>query len=144
MGLEFVEELVRIVGQSPNCVARYLSKSPHSKNGTNTGRLQRFGYTNMRSTWIHHNLSSNHNRERLQIVKLLLVYLSIRFKQRRRYECYAKAYEKGLIETTCLRAAFASEQIWTKALYVHSQEFLWCSCCLQISFLLQQVYNSAR
>ncbi len=42
----------------------------HCKKDTNTGRLKEFGYTNMWSTWIHHNLSSNHNRERLQIVKL--------------------------------------------------------------------------
>ncbi len=63
----------------------------HCKKGTNTGWLKEFGYTNTWSTWIHHNLSSNHNRERLQIVKLLLVHLSIRCKQRKSCEFYAKS-----------------------------------------------------
>ncbi len=29
------------------------------------GRLKELGYKNMRSTWMHHNLFHNHDRERL-------------------------------------------------------------------------------
>ncbi len=36
------------------------------------GRLKEFGYKNVWFPWIHHNLSPNDDRKRLQIVKLLL------------------------------------------------------------------------
>ncbi len=36
------------------------------------GGLKEFGYENMWPTWKDHTLSPNHNREWLQIVKLLL------------------------------------------------------------------------
>ncbi len=67
MRLGVVDEFVKIVGLSPYCMLKYFAKFLLIM-----GRLKEFGYKNMWSTWIHHNLSPNHDRERLQIVKPLL------------------------------------------------------------------------
>ncbi len=36
------------------------------------GRSKEFGYKNKWLTWIHHNLSPSHDRERLQIAEIVL------------------------------------------------------------------------
>ncbi len=61
-GLEVEDALVEVVGQSPYCTSKYLAKFL-----TWWG-----GFMNMWLDWMHHNLSPNHDRKRLQIVKLLL------------------------------------------------------------------------
>ncbi len=52
-------------------LSKYLAKFLNCRNNTITRRLKEFGYKNM-STLKHHSLSPNHDRERLQIFKLLL------------------------------------------------------------------------
>ncbi len=41
-------------------------------NNTTAGTLKEFGFMNMWPALMHYNLSPNHDRERLQIVKLLI------------------------------------------------------------------------
>ncbi len=70
MGLQVVHELMEIVGESP-CASKYLARFLSCWNNTIMGRLKELGYKNMWLTWIHHNMSPNHGRERLQFEKLL-------------------------------------------------------------------------
>ncbi len=85
MGLEVVDELVEIVGQRPYYASSYPAWILNCSNNIIKGQLKDFGNKNTWSTWPHHSLSSNHDREGLQIVKLCLivsivVHASIKFK----------------------------------------------------------------
>ncbi len=71
MGLENVDELVEIVGQTPYCTLTCLAKPLNCLNITIMGPLKEFGYKSLWLTWIYSNLSPNLDGERLQIVKLL-------------------------------------------------------------------------
>ncbi len=70
--LKEVHELMEIEGLSPYCTSNSLAKLVNRWNNTIIGRLKSFGYQNIWLTWIQYNLSTKHNREKLQIVKLLL------------------------------------------------------------------------
>ncbi len=67
MGLEVVDELVKIVGKSLYCTLKFLANFGDCLNDTIKGRLKDFGYKNMWTTLIYHNLSPNPDHERLQI-----------------------------------------------------------------------------
>ncbi len=72
MGLHVVNDLVEIVRQSPHCTSSDLVKFLNCWNNTSMGRIRilvirnsgQLGYTKISSP--------NHDRERLQIVKLVL------------------------------------------------------------------------
>ncbi len=77
------------------------------------GRLKKSGYKNMWSTWIHHNLSPNHDREKLQIVQNLLD----RWNWQENVDFMQQLREKAtLIVVPCRRTAAKSKKVWLKAL----------------------------
>ncbi len=88
----------------------------------------------------HHNLSPNHDRERLQIVKLLLdrkhrcSYISIKFKMAYIYGVYAIPMREGgfiVLEVSWFCVAAKSAQIWPEVISLHFRSSLWCSSLLQ-------------
>ncbi len=71
IGGQVVDELVEIVGQRPYYASSYPAWILNCSNKIIMGQLKDFGNKNTWSTWPHHSLSSNHDREGLQIVKFL-------------------------------------------------------------------------
>ncbi len=63
-----------VVGGFVETVGKYLiarqsitAKFTNCRNNTTAGTLKEFGFMNMWPALMHHNLSSNHDRQRLQI-----------------------------------------------------------------------------
>ncbi len=65
--LEVVGGFVETVGQSPYCTSEYLAKLINCWNNSTTRPLKEVGFMNTWPALIHHELSPNHDRERLQI-----------------------------------------------------------------------------
>lgn len=68
-GACIVNELAEIVNHDPYCTSRDTSKFLNCSKNTVLARLNELSYKNKWSTWIFHNLSANHERERQQLVK---------------------------------------------------------------------------